>query len=229
MIFPRFWRGNSIALLFFAAWIGTATAKETPTLQSAFESTTIHIKALPGEVNIPLEWKYTNHGKAPLMVEKFEEACGCLSGKLEQQSLETSQSGVIRASFTPGPNRGMIRKSLHVRFVGYEKPIELIVEATIASNVQLSTQQLVWKSSEASTAKTVDVTTGTDTDFHITNLLGVPETLFKITQETLVPLRHYRLQITPLSENSGSQVLQVRTDSKDPRDQIQAVFLTVEK
>lgn len=208
--------------------IASVAAKETSSIESNFASTTVKITAMPDAVNIPVEWTYTNHLNEPLMVEKFDESCGCLSGKLEQQAHKTGESGVIRASFTPGSSRGVIRKSLHVRFVGYDKPVELIVEATIASPVQLSSQQMNWKSSERSSVKTIDVTTGTETDFSITALLGLPENLFKITQETITPLRQYRIHITPTSATSGTHTLQVRTDSKDPRDQVQAVFLNIE-
>jgi hypothetical protein len=215
--------------LLISGFITSVTAKETPSLEFAFASTTVKITAMPDAVNIPVEWAYTNQLNEPLMVEKFEESCGCLSGELEQQVHKTGESGVIRASFTPGSSRGVIRKSLHVRFVGHEKPVELIVEAKIASPVQLSTQQIIWKSSESSTAKTIDVTTGTETDFSITALFGLPENLFKVTQETITPLRQYRIYITPAAESNGIHTLQVRTDSKDPRDQIQAVFLSIEK
>jgi hypothetical protein len=217
------------SVLVISSSITSVTAKETPSLESNFASTTVKITAMPDAVNIPVEWTYTNNLNEPLMVEKFDQSCGCLSGKLEQQAHKTGEGGVIRASFTPGSGRGVIRKSLHVRFVGHEKSVELIVEATIASPVQLSSQQMSWKSSERSTVKTIDVTTGTDTDFSITALLGLPENLFKITQETIIPLRQYRIHITPNSETSGIHTLQVRTDSKDPRDQVQAVFLNIEK
>lgn len=220
---------GSLKILFILALSGIANAEEKPSLESIFESTTIQIKALPDSVNIPIEWKYTNHEKNLLMVDKFEESCGCLSGKLEQQALETSKSGVIRASFTSGPNRGLIRKSLHVRFVGYEKPIELIVEAVISSSVELSSKELTWNVGEEMKVKTIDVTTGTNADFNIIGLIGAPETLFTITQETLTPTRHYRIHITPLSGNTspGVHCLQVRTDSKDARDQILPVFLRI--
>lgn len=228
MIFPRFWRGNTVALLFFAACMGGVAAKETPSLESFFASTTAKISTTSDAANVPVEWTYTNPTDLPLVVEKFDESCGCLAGQIDQKISETSKSGVIRASFTPGGYRGIVRKSLHVRFVGYEKPIELIVEASIPSSVELSNREPFWLVGKEAKTQSIDVTTGTGDDFNIKSLQGVPESLFKITQETITPKRHYRLHITPLSVAAPDlQTLQIHTDSKDSRDQVLAIFLRI--
>lgn len=204
-------------------------ARATPVgIEGAFVATTIKIKAMPDAVDLPLEWKFTNHSDLPLMVEKIDQSCGCLAGALDQQSYESGKSGVIRATFTPGTSRGLVRKSLHVRFVGYDKPVELIVEATVASSVELSIRELEWKRDEKITAQTIDVTSGTGADFSIVGLQGVSESQFTITQETISPLGHYRIQITPATGlPPGMHCLQVRTDSADPRDQVLPVFLRI--
>lgn len=138
MILPRFQCEKFIVLLFFAVWTGAATAAEPPSLESLFTSTTAKISTTSNAVGVPVEWTFTNHTASTLAVEKFDESCGCLSGQPQLDGVkpvEPKKSGVIRASFTPGGYRGIVRKSLHVRFVGYEKPIELIVEATIRRKI----------------------------------------------------------------------------------------------
>lgn len=208
-------------------------------IESAFESKVVQLKAKPDDTNVSVEWTYTNHWDFPLAVERFEQSCGCLSGQVGhasgqpgQTELETvppGKRGTIRASFTPGAHRGLLRKSLHVRFIGHDKPVELVVEATIPSSVELSTRELVWKAGEKTASRTIEVTSGTGADFTITGLQGVPEAQFTIRQETIVPKRHYRIHITPAGELPlGAQCLQVRTDSADPRDRVLAVFLSTE-
>lgn len=230
MIFPRFWRGNTIALLLFAVWTGAVIAKETPSLESFFTSTTAKITTTSNAVNVPVEWTYTNPTDQPLVVDKFDESCGCLAGKLDQKISETGKSGVIGASFTPGGYRGIVRKSLHVRFVGYEKPIELVVEASIPSSVELSNREPFWLVGKEAKTQSIDVTTGTGEDFNIKSLQGVPESLYKITQETITPKRHYCIHITPLIVDAPDlQTLQIHTDSKDTRDQVLAIFLRISK
>ena len=60
-------------------------------------------------------------------------------------------------------------------------------------------------------------------------MLGLPENQFLVASETVEEKKHYRLQITPTSEASGQHCLQVRTDSPDPRDATQALFLRVDR
>lgn len=233
MIFAIFKKAFAFSLLVFLVFIGTVDAKETPSLESAFVSTTAKISTTSNAVNIPVEWTFTNHSTEPLAVEKFDESCGCLSSQAQIQGtapVEPGKTGVIRANFTPGGYRGTVRKSLHVRFVGYTKSVELIVEASIPSSVELSSREPVWVVGNEIKPQVIDVTTGTGEDFNIKSLQGVPENLFKITQETIIPKRHYRINITPVSLSAPDlQTLQIHTDSKDTRDQVLPVFLRISK
>jgi len=207
---------------------GEDAAAKATTIESAFASTTVQISVSPGAETVPVEWKFSNHWDIPLVIEKFDQSCGCLAGILDQGAVEPGKSGVIWAAFTPGAHRGLLRKSLHVRFVGHEKPVELVLEATIPSSVELSKSELVWKVGEEMKAQTIEVTTGTDADFNITGLRGVPESQFSITEETLITQRHYRLHITPVDVSTpGVLCLQVRTNSADSRDQVLPVFLRI--
>jgi hypothetical protein len=202
-------------------------------IASAFASTVVRINVPPGEQAVPVTWTYTNRWDIPLMVEGFEESCGCLSGQTGKnqdapESVAPGETGTIRASFTAGGHRGLLRKSLHVRFVGHKKPAELVVEATIPSHVELSQRELVWKAGENLEAKTIDITSGTGAAFAITSLPGGPETQFTITRETISDGTSYRLSILPSATATGRHCLQIRTDSPDPRDRIHALFLNVE-
>jgi hypothetical protein len=208
-----------------------ARGGDTATPAATFTSTTAKLSAMPDSVNVPVEWHFTNTGDLPLVVENFIESCGCLSGSMAAQTaapVAPGKSGVIRASLTPGQHRSLLRKSLHVRFVGYEKPVELVVEAKISSPVELSTRDLIWTAEAATAAQSIDITTGTGTAFNITELSGIPDDQFHIVQETLIEKSHYRITITPeIGASSGVHTLLIRTDSPDPRDRVTAVFLRI--
>jgi len=232
--FRQFFRVSAFCGLFWVAVPGLfcAGGEEPPatvsSIGSAFVSPKVQVTTMPDAVGVPVEWKYSNLWDFPLLVERFEESCGCLSGLLESKIIEPGESGSIRASFTPGANRGLLRKSLYVRFAGHEKPVELVIEATVPSSVELSGRELDWVAGEKLSTQTIDVTSGTGMDFSVTSLLGVSEKQFSIAVETLVPQRHHRIRITPASGTApGVHCLQVRTDSKDPRDQVLSVFLRI--
>ena len=209
--------------------VGATLALAGPSVASGvvFESTLVQLTVQPGAVDEPLEWRFSNRGDLPLVVERFEQSCGCLSGAVDPAAIgevAPGGSGAIQAKFTPGPYRGVIRKSLHVRFVGHEKPIELVAEVTIPSSVEVSDRDLGWPEGNLE-PKTIEDTSGTDSDCHITGLTGVSESRNRVGRETIVEGRHYRITVTPANPEETTRTLLIRTDSADPRDRIKAVFL----
>lgn len=212
-----------------------AAQNEVLTAKAAFVSTEIKIDIKPGQPSFLAEWNYTNASALgfgfPMLVESIGSSCGCLAAKAaSDKPVKTGESGTIRATFSPGNHRGLLRKSLHVRFYGHTDAVELIVEARIPSPVELSTQELMWTPDKVSDTKVIDITTGTGEEFSITNLLGVSEKLYSIRKEVVVAGSHYQLHITPLENLSpGIQTLQIRTNSRDPRDKVLVVFLRNEK
>lgn len=201
-------------------------------IETAFESRVVRLEGGERPDEAEVTWRYVNHWDFPLMVERFEQSCDCLSGQGGGLPVEPGASGTIRANFNAGPYRGLVRKSLHVRFVGHEKAVELIAEAHIPASVQLSSHDLVWRHGAGDinpSAKTIDITAGTSADFRITDLRGLVPSEYHIKTETLVNGRHYRLAITPVAApTAGTRCLQIRTDSPDPRDRVLAVFLRTE-
>ncbi|MCH7227574.1 DUF1573 domain-containing protein [Haloferula sp. A504] len=220
-------RATSLGLV-AGATLALALAGKAVASGVRFESKVVRLTVQPDAINEPLQWKCTNGTEIPLVVERFEQGCGCLAGAVRDVEIAPGKTGAIEAKFTPGPYRGLVRKSLHVRFVGFEKPVELVAEVTIPSTVELSARDLLWEADDRS-SKVIEIEAGTKTDFRITGLVGVEESQFKLEQEILVAGRHYRLSLTPQDGVSpGHHVLQVRTDSPDRRDQVLAVFLKVE-
>ncbi len=200
-------------------------------VSSAFRATTIQLKVAPLATHIDAEWHYTNRWDFPLLIERIDQSCSCLSSTHDAEKatpLAPGATGTLRARFTPGAHRGLLRKSLHVRFVGHEKPVELVAEATIPSHVELSAQDLVWPATASTEAKSIDVTSGTGQAFKITSLQGLAENQFTVTPEVIKQGTHYRIVITPKASAAGQHCLQVRTDSPDSRDSLRAVFLRVD-
>lgn len=207
--------------------LSMAAEEKEPAIKTAFASTEVKINVKPGQPSFVAEWKFTNRWGFPMIVERIGNSCGCLKAKAaSDKPVETDTQGAIRAVFSPGNRRGIVRKSLHVKFYGHKDTVELIVEANIPSSVTLSARELTWPSSEVSDTKVIDVKTGNGKQFQITNLLGVSDKLYEIRKEVVTADSHYRVHITPLGKPSaGIQTLQVRTNSRDPRDRILAVFL----
>lgn len=185
---------------------------------------------MPDSKGEEVTWTYTNLTPDPLVIERIDISCGCLStitqpAQSPKDLLAPGQSSTIRATFTPGPYRGHIRKSLHVHFVGYSQAVELIADATIPSVVKLSRRDLVWHGA-AHTHQSLDITAGTPTNIRISKLDGIDYTHYQIKKEIIKQGRHYRITIIPTSiPPSGVSILKIHTTSPDPRDKVLAVFL----
>jgi hypothetical protein len=204
---------------------GEGTAPSDGSLSSAFGSTLSVLAAKPGEDKLTVTWDFTNRLDVPLMVERFEASCGCLSGVVDNKAVAPGATGRISATFAVGAYRGKVRKSLHVRFAAFDKPVELVAEVTVPSAVELSSSEFVWKGADVS-PRTVDVKAGTDAGFTITGLAGASARAFSLEQQTVTPGRHYRVTITPAGDAAAAvECLQIRTDSADLRDRVLAVFL----
>jgi hypothetical protein len=220
-----------VAACFVAGSYARAAEEGTgPSLASAFASTVSLISVPPGETTVPVTWTYTNRWDFPLVIERIEESCGCLSAGITNdadaiQEVAPGKTGKIEARFTAGGHRGLLRKSIHVRFVGHDKPVELVAEAKIPSHVEISGQELAWKVTDASLPKSVTLTSGTGEGFAITALQGLPADQFTLSQETSGDGTRHEVRITPSGSASGMHILQIHTDSPDPRDRVKAVFL----
>lgn len=208
-----------------------SSASPAADITTAFTTLAQRVEYTAGNQTYPVEWTYTNHWNIPLVIERIEASCACLTPQTDSLQVAPGATGKIRSSLTPGSYRGLFRKSHHVKFVGFDKSVELTAEVTIPSPVMVSKQELKWTVKEHSSSATqiIDVTTGTNSSFQIKEILGVSEAQFRVEKKTIVPEKHYQLQITPTKQQPSSPsaaALQIHTDSPDPRDQVLVIFLT---
>jgi len=202
------------------------TVQKVHDVGSAFKERVIKFASKAGEKGKLVRWDFVNQWDLPMMIERIDVSCGCLLGTKNEDMIKPGKKGHVEASFDPGPFRGKLQKSIHVRFVGFDKPVELSIEAMIASTVETSTRDLFWPPKSELLPQTIDLTAGTGIPFEVTGLTGISEEFFVIKKETVKEKFHYRLTITPLSiDPPAIHCLQVRTDSKDLRDGILPVFL----
>jgi hypothetical protein len=222
----------AFALVFIAPAQQAVSATERP-IAKAFANAIQHVKVAHGASSMPVEWSYTNHWNIPLLVERIDSSCGCLAAQIDHQQIAPGVTGVIRATLTTGNQRGDLRRSLFVRFVGFAQSVEIIADISIPSSVALSSSQLSWpvagsSASASSETQIIDLTSTKDSVFSLTGLLGVQESQFSIIQKTVTPGKHYQLHITPVNAHTTAAIstaLQIRTNSTDPRDQVLVVLL----
>lgn len=177
---------------------------------------------------VELEYEYTNTGDLPLIVQKFGQSCGCMSGEWDEEPVEPGTSGRIKARFLTKGLRGTVRKSLDVKFLEY-KTVRLTAEVVIPEMFAYSTRTVRWSLGEEAVAREVDIRVNSKHPVRILSV-GGGGGMFESELRELEEGRHYRVSITPrdtLSERVGT--FQVRTEAKDPRDALQGLFGVIEK
>ena len=193
-----------------------------------FDSKEIKTEAEPGAAVVELCYEFTNTGDFPLAVEKFSQTCGCMQGAWDGVPVEPGARGRITAKLLTRGLRGKVRKSLHVKF--FESgDVELIGEVRIPEVLTYSAQTLRWKVGGETQSKHVDIGVTSKTPV---NVLSVSANDPAFSCELLAgeDARTWRIVITPRDTKTARIcVLQVRTDSKDPRDALHGLFALVEK
>ncbi len=193
-----------------------------------FDSKEIKTEAEPGAAMVELCYEFTNTGDFPLAVEGFSQNCGCMQGSWDGVQVEPGARGRITARLLTRGLRGKVRKSLHVKFFESGN-VELIGEVRIPEALTYSAQTLRWKVGEEALPKRVDIAVTSKTPLKVLSV-SANDPAFSCELLAGGDARTWRIVITPRDTASARVcVLQVRTDSKDPRDALHGLFALVEK
>lgn len=176
---------------------------------------------------LELTYEFRNSGDLPLVVDRFFQSCGCMLGEWDGVPVEPGAVGRIKAKFLTKGLRGVIRKTLQVKFVECGT-VELVAEVTIPEVINYSARTLRWSVGEKPEPRIISIVVKSDRPVHVMSVKG--DAGFDTKLETVEDGRHYRIAITP-SDTSAERVgvFQVRTDAKDPRDALQGIFALVQK
>lgn len=203
------------------------TEAARPSVQTAkFDTREIRTAAEPGVEVVDLCYEFTNTGEIPLVVEEFSHSCGCMQAAWDGVAVAPGARGKITARFLTRGLRGVVRKSVHVKFVEAGL-VELIGEVTIPEALEYSVQSLRWSLGEAPSAKQVDIKVASKAPVRVLSV-SANDPSFACELQCLEEGRSYRIVITPRdTETLHICILQVRTDSKDPRDALHGLFASV--
>lgn len=195
---------------------------------AAFTSKILKTAVEPGVAVVELTYEFKNTGELPLVVEQFSRNCGCMIGEWDGVPVEPGAAGRIKAKFLTKGLRGVIRKSLHVKFVECGT-VELVAEVTIPEAITWSAPTLRWETGGAAQAGEVEIVVRSAAPINVLSAT-VNDSGFSTSLRTLENGRHYRLTVTPRDTATARVgVVQVRTDSKDPHDALHTFFARVEK
>ena len=182
----------------------------------------------PGRAVLELSYEYTNRGELPLLVEGFGGSCGCLQGEWDGVPVEPGARGRITARFLTRGLRGTVRKSMRVRFLE-SGSVKLTAEVTIPEVVSYSAHALRWPVGGECEPQEVDIGILPGAAVRVLSV-SANSPAFGCELVTIEQARRYRIVVTPRDTAAARiGVLQVRTDSGDPRDALKGLFAVVEQ
>jgi len=210
---------------------GVSPQSGSPSGQTApaarFDNTDIKATAAPGADVVDFCYHFTNTGDIPLVVEEFVQSCGCMKGEWDGIPVQPGATGKINAKLLTKGLRGKVRKSLHVKFIA-SGAVELTGEVEIPEALLYSERTLHWTVSESPQPKQVDIIIQSKTPLRVLSVSNNDPT-FSCELKTIEAGQRYQIVITPQETKTARVcVMQVRTDSKDPRDALQGLFAIVE-
>jgi len=141
--------------------------------------------------------------------------------------VQPGAKGRIVTKFLTKGLRGTVRKSLHVKF--FEAgTIELVAEVKIPEALTYSAQTLRWLIGAELQPKQVDIEVTSKSPVRVLSV-AANDPAFSCELLTVKDAHSYTIVITPRDTTTARVcVLQVRTDSKDPRDALHGLFALVE-
>ena len=81
----------------------------------AFEKTTFNMGLVQENGGkVTHEFKFTNKGKAPLLIKFIETTCGCTTPKWNRKPIPPGDSSVITVTFNPKDRPGVFSKKIIV-------------------------------------------------------------------------------------------------------------------
>ena len=100
--------------------------------KGAFFETEVSIEVEQGDQGVVVQWDYVNLLEDPMVVDRIEGLDESLDTEdLHLMSANWRRGSSITATFKPGKEPGVIRKSIFVYFTNCSKPVELVLEAKV--------------------------------------------------------------------------------------------------
>ena len=177
---------------------------------------------------ITLEFPYSNSGDRSVTLQSASAGCGCLR-------VTKADTGVKLA---PGGNGRLVvevngrtllasaKKSLWAQFSDGTRQ-ELVVEVILREAVVVEGGPLDWPEGGGGAEKAIELRAPGGPPIHLGQILcTLPDITWRI--EEIAPGRHIRIHFKAApSVQPGMAIIQLHTDSPDPRHKIKAVFANI--
>lgn len=108
-----------------------------------------------------LSLPFTNHDSVPVIIQKVELSCGCMSGKTTREVLQPGESASLEFSYRPGDEHGRVLKHVGLSYLRGDQTEPQALDVAVTLNlppwVQTSTKIVYWKPADPQGEKVLEV------------------------------------------------------------------------
>ena len=177
---------------------------------------------------VTLEFPYSNSGDRPVTLQSASAGCGCLRVVRADTGIELPPGGNGRLVVEVNGRTllASAKKSLWAQFSDGTRQ-ELVVDVILREAVVVEGGPLEWPEGGGGGEQTIDLRAPGGPPIHLNRILCTqPDIAWRIEEST--PGRHIRVHFKAgPGIREGLAIIQLHTDSPDPRHKIKAVFANI--
>lgn len=193
---------------------GVAAAPVGPGGTIKFESTTVDLGSINDDKPVAHEFKFTNTGTVPLVIQSVQGSCGCTVPALQKKEYAPGESGAIKVEYNPHNRRGKQHTNVTVTSNDPANPqLKLDIHSNVIPQIQIdppivnfaqvdrgqAATQIVTVSSRTPDLKVVEVTSNSPT---------VTAKLLEVKEGTLdgAAVKQYPIEISITPSAAAGQI-----------------------
>lgn len=166
-----------------------------------------------------IEPRYTFHniGTTPITIKTLRSSCGCTTAKLEKKTYAPGEQGEVTLRFVFGDRKGFYHKTVTVTTDEKDvQPVVLDLRIFIHEPLTMTPALVFWKTGEAPTAKTVQLTAEPAQKVHIKSVASSnPKLTAKL--DTTTPGENYTVSIQP-ADTAQKETAEIQVVTDFPAD-----------
>jgi hypothetical protein len=162
-----------------------------------WEKTAQQFERVPDDKAIEARYAFRNTGTTTVTIKSLRSSCGCTTAKLDKKTYAPGEQGEVVLRFTFGDRKGSYLKGVTV--TTDEKSVEPVVLklfVDIHDPLTIAPALVWWRTGEAATAKTVQLTAEAAQHVRIKSVASSNPN-FTATLQTTEPGLQYAVAITP--------------------------------
>ena len=172
---------------------------------------------VPEDKVVEARYAFRNSGPAPLTIKSIRSSCGCTTGKLDKRTYAPGEEGEVVMRFSFGDRKGPHLKTLRVSTDeknAEPEVLKLIVD--IHDPVTLAPGLVFWRTGEAASAKTVQLTADASQPVRVKSVTSSNPN-FTATLQTVQAGAQYAVAIVPAA-TARKEAAEITVQTDFPAD-----------